>query len=196
MDMSTKDRIIEVLANLIKQDENINEIPISKIAELADIGKSTVYEHFDSKDDLIKETYVYLSDYYHKRIVAPLKHHTFEAAYKEITCRIMRNAQEANELMMSILGEGHNYKLMTQEDMKKMMDDIQKEVQEIYFNIIRMGISEGIVHLNPSESKEKGHIIRALTMGLIIQRMNENIDLSEKEALSYLYKYSVIILNT
>lgn len=193
--MSTKDRIIEVLANLIKQDENINDISISKIAELADIGKSTVYEHFDSKETLIKEAYQYLSDLYRSRIIAPLQSKTFESAYKELTLRLMQNAQEANDLMMAVLGEGHSIKLIAKEDMKKMMNQLQKDLQEMYFDIIRMGVKEGIVKIQRKDQKEKGHIVRALTMGLIMQRINENIDLTEKEALAYLYKYTVIALN-
>lgn len=195
MSMSTKDKIIEVLADLIKHDENISEISISKIAELADIGKSTVYEHFSSKEDLIKEAYCYLSEHYRKRILAPLQHQTFELSYKELTSRIIKSAREANELVMSILNEGHSVKMMPKKDVEQIMEGIQKDVQKMYLDIIKKGVLEGIIHPNPSQTKEKSHVIRALTIGLTMQYINDKIDLSEDDALAYMYKYTVLVLN-
>lgn len=193
--MTTKDKIIDVLATLLRQDENIQNISIAKIAELANIGKSTVYEHFDSKETLINETYKYLSLYYCQRIIAPLKHNTFEKAYKEMVLRIMRNAQEANELMMAILSEGQGIKLMEKDEIKLIMDNVQDKIQDVYLHILKMGVGEGIIHPALEQTKEKGHVIRALTMGIVMQRINEHIDLSEEDAVAYLYKYTVIALN-
>ena len=195
MSMSTKDKIIEVLADLIRHDENISDISISKIAELADIGKSTVYEHFSSKEDLIQETYCYLSEYYRKRILAPLQEHTFEQMYKELTQRIIRSAKEANDLMMGILNEGHHVKMLPKKDVEKIMDGIQHDVQSKFLDIIRIGVSEGIIKPNVTKTKEKGHVIRALTIGLTMQCINDKIDLSESDALSYIYQYTVVVLN-
>ena len=193
--MSTKDRIIEVLADLIRNDENISDISISKIAELADIGKSTVYEHFESKESLIKETYRYLSEVYRKRILAPLEGRTFEKAFKELTIRIMRSAQEANDLMMGILSDGISVKMMPKKDIEDMMSGIQEDVQKVYLDIIKMGVMEGIIRPNPAEAKEKGHVIRALTIGLTMQYINDKIDLTETDAINYIYKYTLLVLN-
>lgn len=193
--MSTREKIIEVLADLIRHDENISDISISKIAELADIGKSTVYEHFDSKESLIKETYRYLSSYYRQRILAPLQGTTFKSAYKELTQRIIRSAIEANDLMMSILNGGHNIRMVRKEKVEDIIEDIQKDLQKVYLNVIRMGLDEGIIHQNPAEIKEKGHVVRALTIGLTMQCINGKIDLSEDDTLAYIYKYTVLVLN-
>ncbi len=193
--MSTKDKIIDVLADLIKHDENISDISVAKIAELADIAKSTVYEHFNSKEELVKETYCYLADYYRKRILAPLNGQTFETAFKELFLRMMKSAQEANELMMSIMSEGQGIKVMPKHDVEEIMEDIQQDVQSVLMDILTMGVKENVIHPKPQDRKEKGHIIRALTVGLIMQRVNRKIDLSEQDALDYIYKYSVIVLN-
>ncbi len=193
--MSTKDKIIAVLADLLKQDENISDISISKIAALADIGKSTVYEHFTSKDELIGEAYRYLSSIYQKRIIAPLKHNTFEKAFKEIATRMISNAKEASDIMMCILNEGYHINMMAKEDMNDIMLNVQGEIEKLYIEIIQMGVKEGIIKPIITETVEKGHVIRALTVGLIMQCVNEHIELSDEDALNYLYKYTVLILN-
>lgn len=193
--MSTKDKIIEALASLIKNDQDVKTVSISKIAELAHIGKSTVYEHFTSKKALIKETYQFLINHYCDKIVAPFKENTFEHTYKEITRRIFYYSQEANELMMSILSEGQSIKMIAEEDFTCVMKDAQDKIQETYINILKKGVQEGIIHENPKQSKEKGHIVKALTVGLMMQRINKHVDLSEEDAVDYLYKYTITVLN-
>ncbi len=193
--MSTKDKIIEALATCIKHNESVQDISISKIAEIAEIGKSTVYEHFKSKDELIFESYKYLAEYYTKRILAPIKEDTFEKAYKELIKRLMVYAQEANDLMMGILSEGQGIKMLAKNKMKLIVNRIQEEVADRYLEIIHMGVKEKIIRPDLTATKEKGHVVKALTIGLIMQRINEDVDLSETEALQYLYKYTVIALN-
>jgi len=192
---STKDKIIDALATLIKNDEDIKNISISKIAELANIGKSTVYEHFASKKELMVETYQFLVHYYCEKIMAPIEASSFEQAYKTITRRIFRYALEASELMMSILSNGQSFKLMHDDAIKQVMNEAQDQIQTTYIDILKMGVAEGVIHASLKEEKEKGHVIKALTMGLMMLRINKHIDLDEDDAVNYLYKYTVLALN-
>lgn len=193
--MSTKEKIIDVLADLIKRNENIHDISIAKIAELADIGKSTVYEHFVSKDELIVETYQHLSQYYCSKVLAPIESKTFEQAYKELILRILKTSQEANDIMMGMFNEGQIMRMLPKKEMQKLMEHAQKEIEILYLDVFNKGVQEGIIHPDPNKAKEVGHVIKALTIGLTMQRINDHVDLTEQEAVDYIYRYTILVLN-
>ena len=54
----------EILASILPlaSKEGLRNLSLSKIAENAGIAKSTLYSHFDSKDDMIDQLYLYLRE--------------------------------------------------------------------------------------------------------------------------------------
>ena len=54
----------EILASILPlaSKEGLRNLSLSKIAENAGIAKSTLYSHFDSKDDMIDQLYLFLSE--------------------------------------------------------------------------------------------------------------------------------------
>jgi len=54
--LTTKEKIIEATVDFFKEQAHYEQITLTKVAKRAEIGKSTVYEHFASKEDLIEET--------------------------------------------------------------------------------------------------------------------------------------------
>ena len=54
----------EILASILPlaSKEGLRNLSLSKIAENAGIAKSTLYSHFDSKDDMIYQLYLYLRE--------------------------------------------------------------------------------------------------------------------------------------
>ena len=54
----------EILASILPlaSKEGLRNLSLSKIAENAGIAKSTLYSHFDSKDDLIDQLYLFLRE--------------------------------------------------------------------------------------------------------------------------------------
>ncbi len=51
--MSTKEKIIDIVVEMLKNNISYDNISMNKVAEKAGIGKSTIYEYFDSKNDLL-----------------------------------------------------------------------------------------------------------------------------------------------
>lgn len=58
--MTKKEQILQSTIRIIGK-EGLHVVTMSNIAKDADIGKSTIYEYFDSKDDLIREATVYFA---------------------------------------------------------------------------------------------------------------------------------------
>ena len=54
----------EILASILPlaSKEGLRNLSLSKIAENAGIAKSTLYSHFDSKDDMIDQLYLFLRE--------------------------------------------------------------------------------------------------------------------------------------
>lgn len=62
--MSKRKSILEAAATIINRD-SIHGITISKVAGEANIGKkSTIYEYFENKEELIQQTVQYVGETY------------------------------------------------------------------------------------------------------------------------------------
>lgn len=59
--MTTKERILAAVG-VIFMKEDVEGITMKKVADQAGIGKSTVYEYFESKDRMIAEAIIYVSN--------------------------------------------------------------------------------------------------------------------------------------
>ena len=57
----TKNEILASILSLASK-EGLRNLSLSKIAENAGIAKSTLYSHFDSKDDMIDQLYLFLRE--------------------------------------------------------------------------------------------------------------------------------------
>jgi|GEM_PF-6065788 len=60
--MSKKLLIIKTFIDLLIERGSINEISIKEAADRAGIGKGTVYEYFQSKDDIVKHIIMHIFD--------------------------------------------------------------------------------------------------------------------------------------
>lgn len=60
--MNKKERIILSSIEFMKSGINFSNIKVKDIAEKADIGKGTIYEYFDSKEDIFFNAILYIVD--------------------------------------------------------------------------------------------------------------------------------------
>ncbi|MBE0700534.1 MAG: TetR family transcriptional regulator, partial [Acholeplasmataceae bacterium] len=105
---STKDKILGVVIEYIKNDTSYEKITLSKVAKSANIGKSTVYEYFGSKDELIEETCRFLLMHYQAILFGTLEAATFEAAFREQIKKILLVMKDAQNIMEIILNKHHD----------------------------------------------------------------------------------------
>lgn len=59
--MDTKEKIIKAVSSVYIEG-GIQSVTMRKVAEKVGIGKSTVYEHFESKEDMIVQTFLYVAN--------------------------------------------------------------------------------------------------------------------------------------
>ncbi|MCD4827551.1 MAG: TetR/AcrR family transcriptional regulator [Acholeplasmataceae bacterium] len=185
--MQTKDKIIEVIIDYIKQDIDVSQISLSEIAKKADIGKSTVYEYFENKESLICDTYMFLFDYYEQEILKPLNETTFKKAFIEQVRRILNAMKDAKHLVETMMKQQSNETHFKNELIDKKINDVSIHMEERFIEIMRLGLAEGLISGAIKETKTRGYVIRALISGLSFQYINMQTDLSEEGILSLIY---------
>jgi AcrR family transcriptional regulator len=103
----TKDKILNVVIQYIKENENIENITISKLAKRAGIGKSTIYEHFESKEDIITQTYNHLLNKYKNILSSEIQGTDFKSAFIEQVSKIHTVMKDASTIMDALMKREH-----------------------------------------------------------------------------------------
>ncbi|BCR36787.1 TetR/AcrR family transcriptional regulator [Mariniplasma anaerobium] len=185
--MQTKDKIIEVVIEYIKQDIDVTQISLSEIAKKADIGKSTVYEYFENKDTLICDTYMYLLSYYEQQILNPLSETTFKKAFIEQVRRLLHAMNDAKHLVETIMSHQKQVNHFNNKLIDKKMNEVSDHLQERFIDIMRLGILEKAVPSGLTKQPTRGYVIQALISGLSFQYINKQTQLDEEGILNLIY---------
>ena len=184
---TAKEKLLHTLVGYIKKGEDIEKVALSKIAHDAEIGKSTVYEYFESKEQMIIETYRYLLKHYENILLADLEAMDFKGALFEELSRILLVLKDARTLMEAIMKVPYHQELRIDIALKDEIQTIQKSMEERFANIMYLGAVEGIYPYREPQ-KETPYVIRAIISGLLFQFMNDEMDMTEEEVLNLIYR--------
>lgn len=144
--MNRREQILTAAGEILFY-EGINNITMSKVAAKADVGKSTLYEYFDSKDDMISQTIWFTSNKYvdelYNNII--LVKDTFENKLKN-TISMFISAIESGAGGFALLFEQakqtpQEYHCKYIEDMK----DIQGKAMYYAKKLIEDGVKQGVL---------------------------------------------------
>lgn len=182
----TKDKIIQVLVEHIKQGNNLNDISLSKVAQEAEIGKSTVYEHFKNKEEMISSTYAYLLNKYHGILLEDMPMTTFKASFiaqiKRILC-VMSDAKSVMDAIMNTQLEGIPSLNI---EHQKLMENIQEQMNIRFTNIMALGIQSKEIVVQTANPYAK-HVIQALISGILLQYVKGEIDIDDDGVCELVY---------
>jgi AcrR family transcriptional regulator len=188
MKLQTKDRIIEVVIEYIKQNIDVSQVSLSEIARKADIGKSTVYEYFENKDQLICDTYLYMLNEYESILFKPLVKKTFKLAFIEQIKRILDAMKNAKNLVDTIFSQQKHISYMNDKVIDEKLIEIKGNMEKRFFEIFTIGVKEGLFETEIELNKKRGYVIQALITGLLFQFINEQMEINEDELLELVYK--------
>ncbi len=191
--MQTKDRIIEVVIEYIKSNVDVTQISLSEIAKKAHIGKSTVYEYFKNKDQLICDTYLYMLNEYEKYLLKPIVSQSFKDAFYEQILSILNAMKDAKNLVETIFSQQKHINLMNEKVVDHKLKVIKDKMEERFLEIFTLGAKEKVIDINVEYNTTRGYVIQALITGLLFQFINEQTNLDEKALLDLIYKE---VLNT
>lgn len=190
----TKDKIIQVLVEHIKQGNNLNDLSLSKIAHEAEIGKSTVYEHFKSKEDMISSTYAYLLNQYKSILLEPIEMVDFKSSFKAQILRILFVMRDAKNIMDAIMDIQLDGIPSLKQEHQTLMENIQIEMNARFIEIMKLGIKSG--EFNPTKVNPYAkYIIQSLISGLLLSYLKEDMGLTEDGITDLIYNQVLKALN-
>lgn len=191
--MSTKDKILSAVIAHIKEGDNLEQITISKIAAEAEIGKSTVYEHFNSKEDMVSETYLYLLNHYETILLSDIQNMNFKRAFIEQIEKILFVMKDAKIIMNAIMNIDQESLFHQGKQIEIHAAEIRDKMKERFTSIFKLGIIEGIIKPKlPKPYTE--HVVQALISGLLFQYINQAIDITVEELFELIYEQALEIV--
>jgi len=191
--MSTKDKILSAVIAHIKEGDSLEQITISKIAAEAEIGKSTVYEHFNSKEEMVSETYSYLLNYYENILTSDIQKTNLKTAFIEQIEKILFVMKDAKIIMNAIMNFDQESFIHQGKQMEIQAAEIRDKMKDRFTSIFKLGVIEGIIE--PKVPKPyTGHVVQALISGLLFQYVNEAIEIKENELYELIYEQAIEIV--
>ena len=179
---STGAKIIEAAKELFLKN-GYHETSMSAIAKNADLGKGTLYWHFDSKDDLFQSIVTREA----KSILRELNELTEkdlnaeEIMKKFIKLRLKRIDENKKTTQMFKYGEN-----FINEELKNIMIEIFMSLIDILEDIIKQGINEDIFYTSNPEKAASAFLgmINGICSSIIFENKGD-IDIEENTEFIY-----------
>ncbi|OZV10431.1 hypothetical protein CIW83_20365 [Tissierella sp. P1] len=190
--------IFEGLINLIKEGANPYSIKVSDIAIASNVGKGTIYDYFDSKEEAISRAIIYNIIHEAKNAFERINSKdNFKDKFYEIL-KILVDNMESNfctlNMLLSVGGIQEFYEYIRDEnyDLSRFIVIINDEINRL----LELGFKEGII--NTTESKYyQITAVKGSISGFVhyISRKDIYKDTSVEEAMSASYKLLTKSLN-
>jgi AcrR family transcriptional regulator len=178
--MSRKDEIIVALIEIINEKGLSADFTISQLAKKVDIGKSTIYEYFDTKDEIFKEA---IYTIFNESISSIMNREvdldkTFETLFKDEMQFLFTLSDEKQYIMKMIQAEyKHNFPKLIKKELLEQFESLQHYYEERFRKIILKGFEEN--GFNSTNIIMDSLIISSLIAGSIQRYMNIRVPFPE-----------------
>lgn len=191
---TTRDKILDSVISFFKEEPSLSQVSMAQIAERANIGKSTVYDYFETKDALIEETYLYLLDKYQSTLLKDIDLVDFKTAMLEQLSLTLDVVEDAKMIMEAIMTSQNEMLIFNYKHCSRKINEIQKLMEKRFNSIFALGIQEKNIKVNIS--KYTPNIIKALISGLMFQYTDEKIDIDRQGLLDLIYHELLKVLKS
>lgn len=177
--MARKDEILDALIEIFRSEGISHDFTISQLAKKADIGKSTIYEYFKTKNEILRQAICRVVD----TSIDVLKNHTivdgnFESHFKGELKNVLNAALNSRFLFNLVSPSfGKMFPEEHKEDMREKMKDVTEYYNTRFAQIFGKGVEEGL--LNPELLLDNQMIVTSLVTGSIFRLVNVNQALSK-----------------
>lgn len=191
--MSTKDKIVDTVIELLKQNVKYEEISMTMVAEKVGIGKSTIYDYFNTKSELlIVSVYKYINILEQDLLDFNLNEYNFHDAFIEQLNKFLNNNITPDFALAFITDN----KTLFTDDLNKVglyLNNIQNKISNRFIDIFQKGIEEKIIKINNTENIE--YLLNSMILGAIAVKCKLNKENKDINIFESLYDAIVKILN-
>ncbi len=194
--MNRKNQIIEAVIAKFECDGFSTDLTITEIAKSVDIGKSTVYEYFKSKDDVIKEALLRMSDNNVDRVINidNIENMKFEEAFKVQLVSLFEIASESR-MMFEVFSNDFQNQLppAIQGELMIKVHELKALIEERFVMIMIKGFTEGIILID--EDPLSVGVISGLIVGSMLRYSDTDNNLDLNMFVDKVYKALLKIAN-
>lgn len=170
----TKKEIIleEVLALL--HTHASEKFTMKNLADHLGRSKSSLYEYFSSKPDMITEALEHLMEMNKSVLVKPLPSTDFKFNLKAYFLRVMTLVED-KRMMQNLVyhPEVNTLPASLQERLKKKMRHVQKANREYFWMLMDFGLKSG--EITGPISPERKHVIEAMMVGTMVEMSHQGL---------------------
>ena len=173
--MSRREEIIDCLVDMYRRDSMRTDFTISELASKVDIGKSTIYEYFKTKDEILTQSILRVINQGIKSIFERNSNDElpFEESLKDEIKYILSIATDSRFIMNVV---NPDFKRMIPEENRSeimgRMQEVSKFYEERFQNIFKKGILEGVI--KPEQDQYKSMLISSMVAGSVMRMTNSN----------------------
>lgn len=198
MSVDKKTLLYDAVLRLIDERRNINGIKVSDIAEKANIGKGTIYEYFDSKEQLIAQAIAYMA---RSKALSLEKSIDKQQPFKSNFLAMLKNLGTTMESNMTLFGHmslnesTFSMHKAIQSALDAQFDEMRNTRLNMIERLVEKGIREGIAEKMPPKHRLL-IAFNSATMCLFMykQGLREFQDLAEEDVLLLSYEVFVKLL--
>jgi len=181
--LNRKDQIIEAVIKRFQEEGFSTDLTITEIARSVDIGKSTVYEYFKSKDDVIKEALLKMSELNSERIfsIEGIESMKFEEA-------ILFEIASESRMMFEVFSKDFQNQLPAaiQEDLMIKMVEVKDLVEQRFVLIMIKGVTEGLISMD--QDPISVNVMSGLVIGSMLRYSDSDTNLDIHKFVDRVYQ--------
>ena len=187
--MNRKDQIIEAVILKFQEEGFSTDLTITEIAKSVNIGKSTVYEYFKSKDDVIKEALLKMSEVNTDRIIniENIESMKFEEAFKVQLIILFKIASESR-MMFEVFSKDFQNQLppAIQGELIEKMHEVKELIEQRFILIMIKGVTEGLILMD--QDPLSINVISGLVVGSMLRYSDTDVNLDLHQFVDRVYE--------
>lgn len=198
--MNRKEEIIKAVIDIFKEQGVSGEFTMSALASKLDIGKSTIYEYFKTKDEILTEAILYMIEHSIEQLLSreTIEYSSFEESLKAELNYMFELAKESHLLVSALAPKmkdsiSKTCRIQIQEKLGKVNQFYTSKFTSIFVK----GYEEGVFSRVGNEYDEA--MISAMIAGTVVMISNKYVtmfkDLDIEEYTQKMYNTILLILN-
>ncbi len=198
--MNRREEILGAVLDIFRSKGMNGDFTMTELASKLDIGKSTIYEYFKTKDEILSNALMHMIELSTNAILNrtnDISNLTFEEAFKAELSYLFTLAEDSHLLMEAISPKkGPMIPENCKGELKARMREVSKDYKEKFGNIFLKGIEEGLFLREFNEYDEA--LITSLVAGSIVRFSNKDLNYKNMDMLQYvdkIYESVILLLN-
>jgi len=199
MSADKKTLIYEAALSLVYETNDLSSIKVADIAERANIGKGTVYEYFDSKEQVIGEALIFMFkegiDSFGKLID---EGKGFKETYKQFLFNF-NTLMKKNKNLYNFMTINHrNLAIHTtiHSILQAEMEEFRKKYFKMVEKLVVKSVDEGIIQPDYTQYEWQAAVLSSITWIFLYNQFPEDFTtLTDEDVLEKAYTAYVKLLN-